>query len=87
MKLSSVAFEKPVKIRGDMVTSLNATTEVGRLGARKHVSLEIDESLRFVEISQSGEIAAVVPMTNVNFFVPVMAPKQVVPTAPQPTKK
>lgn len=86
MKLLSVTFKKPVKIKGDMVTSLNSTTEVGRLGARKNVSLEVSENLSFVEVSQSGEIAAIVPMTNVNFFVPAPLVKPVPVPAPSVKK-
>ncbi len=68
--LKSVVFRDAVKVRGDLCKSLNATTEIGRLGARKNVVLELDDRGRFVGISVDGKMESLVPISNVLFCVP-----------------
>jgi hypothetical protein len=72
MKIASIVFASPVKVLGDMCKSLNASVEVGRLGTRKHVSIELGDG--FVEISVAGSLVRVVPLSNVVDFLPIVEP-------------
>lgn len=79
MKLISVVFDKPVKVRGNMAQSLSASSEVGRLGTAAPVQMTLEEG--FVEVSTEKEgTLVVVPLGNVVCFVPA-------PPAPAPSKK
>lgn len=83
MRLRTVVFRDAIKCRGDLVKSLTETSEVGRLGGRKNVVLELDDRGRFVGISVDGKMEALVPIGNVLFCVP--DEKQ--PTQPVTAKK
>lgn len=72
MKLSSIVFDKPVKVRGSMVQSLTSSSEVGRLGTASPVQMVLQEG--FVEVSGTEGTLVVVPIGNVVCFVPAPTP-------------
>jgi hypothetical protein len=72
MKIAKIVFRDPVRVLGDMCKSLNANGEVGRIGTRKSVSIELDDG--FVGISVDGKLLRIVPLSNVVDFEPIVEP-------------
>ena len=72
MKISKIVFRDPVRVLGDMCKSLNANGEVGRIGTRKGVSIELDDG--FVGITVEGKLIRIVPLSNVTDFEPIPEP-------------
>lgn len=70
MKISSISFSKPVKIRGNMVHTLTSTVAVGRLGEARAVNIDFDEGKKLVKIFDLNKLIVIIPLGNVDFMIP-----------------